>query len=72
MQKWHDPQIINTFGVYIYIYIYFFFFFINFENLTCKIYVPYNFSMLNWMLFSIRSVNLFIFYTILNHKNLKF
>ena len=69
MQKCHDPQIINTFGVYIYIYIYFF---VNFENLTCKFYVPYNFSMLNWMLFSIRSVNLLIFYIILNHKNLKF
>ena len=69
MQKYHDPQIINTFGVYIYIYI---FFFVNFENLTCKFYVPYNFSMLNRMLFSIRSVNLFIFYIILNHKNLKF
>ena len=68
MQKCHDPQIINTFGVYVYIYK----FFVNFENLTCKFYVPYNFSMLNWMLFSIRSVNLLIFYIILNHKNLKF
>ena len=57
-------------------FLYIFFFSVNFENLTIKFHVPYILNIhikfrLNWILFIIQSINLFL-YTILYHKNLKF
>ena len=59
----------------IYIYIYISFLGVNFENLTVKFYVFYVLNMhikfrSNRMLFTIKSINLFL-YIILDHKNLK-
>ena len=50
-----------------------FFFFVNFENLTIEFHVPYVLNMhikfrSNWILFTIRSINLFFIHNFRSQK----